>query len=182
MSQGKRRYFVTLDSGDPVEVSLDYSAADGCWWAEVDGHRLALNLEALGAGGRVQAMVDGEAVDLMVSPGEEGEFQITKPSDPSVESVKVRARSDGEIILAAPSASTVERPKNPTVTCPITGEVLSIPVTVGQRVAEGEVLVMVEAMKMETLIKSPIDATVRSIHVAPGDRVKAGAELVSLES
>ena len=102
--------------------------------------------------------------------------------DPSGDTVAVRARTDGEIVLAAPSNNKPESPKNPVVNCPITGEVLSVPVAVGQKVSEGETLVVVEAMKMETVIKSPATGAVSAVHVAAGDRVKAGAELVSLQS
>jgi len=179
---GKRRYFVTLDSGEPVEVALDYSVEEQCWWAEVDGHRIALNLEAVDEDGVVQAMVDGEPVDLTLQSGEQGEFHLGQADDPSADKVAVRARTDGEIVLAAPTNNTPASPKNPVVKCPITGEVLSVPVTVGQQVEEGEVLVVVEAMKMETVIKSPATGSVSVVHVTTGDRVKAGAELVSLQS
>ena len=178
----KRRYFVTLDSGEPVEVALDYSVEEQCWWAEVDGHRIALNLEAVDEDGVVQAMVDGEPVDLTLHTGEQGEFHLGQADDPSGDTVAVRARTDGEIVLAAPSNNKPESPKNPVVNCPITGEVLSVPVAVGQQVTEGETLVVVEAMKMETVIKSPATGAVSAVHVTAGDRVKAGAELVSLQS
>jgi biotin carboxyl carrier protein len=176
----KRRYFVTLDSGAPVEVALDYSVEDACWWAEVDGHRLALNLEAIGEDGVVQATVDGDPVDLKITSGDQGEFKLGQAGDPEGESVTVRARTDGEIVLAAPNTKPPEAPKNPVVKCPITGAVLSIPVAVGQKVTQGEVLVVIEAMKMETVIKSPATGEVSVVHVSPGDRVKAGAELISL--
>ena len=179
---GKRRYFVTLDSGEPVEVALDYSVAEQCWWAQVDGQRIALNLEAVDEQGSIQAMVDGEPVDLTVRVGDQGEFHLGQTGDPAGETVAVRARTDGEIILAAPGNQKPDNPKNPVVNCPITGEVLSVPITVGQHVTEGETLVVVEAMKMETVIKSPATGAVSAVHVEAGDRVKAGAELVSLQS
>jgi biotin carboxyl carrier protein len=178
----KRRYFVTLDSGEPVEVALDYSVEEQCWWAEVDGHRIAMNLESVGEDGVVQAMVDGEPVDLTLHTGEQGEFHLGAADDPAGDTVAVRARTDGEIVLATPGNNKPEAPKNPVVKCPITGEVLSVRVAVGQQVEEGETLVIVEAMKMETVIKSPATGEVSGVHVKSGDRVKAGVELISIQA
>ena len=47
-------------------------------------------------------------------------------------------------------------------------------------VKAGEPLVVLEAMKMETPLRSPYDGTVRAVHVKEGDRVAGGALLVEL--
>ena len=60
------------------------------------------------------------------------------------------------------------------------GNVLRIEVSEGDEVAEGDVLLVVEAMKMETAIKSPKAGTVQSILVAQGDKVVSGQALVTL--
>lgn len=60
------------------------------------------------------------------------------------------------------------------------GNVLRIEVSEGDEVAEGDVLLVVEAMKMETEIKSPKAGTVQSILVAQGDKVVSGQALVTL--
>ena len=58
------------------------------------------------------------------------------------------------------------------------GNVLRIEVSEGQSVAEGDVLLVVEAMKMETEVKSPKAGTVNSILVAQGDKVVTGQAMV----
>ena len=58
------------------------------------------------------------------------------------------------------------------------GNVLRIEVSEGQEVAEGDVLLVVAAMKMETEIKAPKSGTVNSILVAQGDKVVTGQGLV----
>ena len=58
------------------------------------------------------------------------------------------------------------------------GNVLRIEVSEGDSVAEGDVLLVVEAMKMETEIKAPKSGTVNSILVAQGDKVVTGQGLV----
>jgi 3-methylcrotonyl-CoA carboxylase alpha subunit len=59
--------------------------------------------------------------------------------------------------------------------------VVAVAVTKGQQVAAGEVLMVIEAMKMEHTITAPYAGTVKSIHFARGERVPEGSELLELE-
>lgn len=68
------------------------------------------------------------------------------------------------------------------ITSPIQAIVVSVPVEVGQEVAEGEVLMVLEAMKMEKYIHATASGTVESISVSPGDNVVAGAQLIKVVS
>jgi glutaconyl-CoA decarboxylase len=65
-----------------------------------------------------------------------------------------------------------------TVESPLPGNVMSINVKPGDSVKAGQVLLMLEAMKMENEIVAPHDATVKSLCVNKGDTVDAGAPLV----
>jgi glutaconyl-CoA/methylmalonyl-CoA decarboxylase subunit gamma len=67
------------------------------------------------------------------------------------------------------------------VTAQIAGRIISIKVQVGQAVAKGDVLLLLEAMKMENEIKSPTDGIVKDIPVAEGARVAEGQTLVVVE-
>jgi len=62
---------------------------------------------------------------------------------------------------------------------PCVVEVISV--TEGQAVKKGEVLCIVEAMKMKNSMPSPADGTVSSISVAVGDRLKPGALIMVVE-
>lgn len=75
------------------------------------------------------------------------------------------ARADDDTALAAPMPATV----------------VSVTVSAGQRVSRGDVLVTLEAMKMELAVKAPRDGTVRSIACRPGELVQPGTPLLELE-
>lgn len=61
---------------------------------------------------------------------------------------------------------------------PMPGLVLQTLVSSGQQVAKGENLLVLEAMKMENIIKSPGEGTVDTLYVKPGDAVEKGQVLI----
>lgn len=67
-----------------------------------------------------------------------------------------------------------------TVAAPMPGKILGVKASVGQAVKKGEVMLILEAMKMENEIVAPSDGTVASINVSVGDAVEAGATLATL--
>ncbi len=82
---------------------------------------------------------------------------------------------------AAPAAAPVAAPAGATaITCPMPGTIIDIKVNPGDAVAEGQLLVVFEAMKMENEIVAPCAGTVASINVNKGDSVDTGAVLLSL--
>lgn len=60
------------------------------------------------------------------------------------------------------------------------GTVLKVLVGVGDTINEGDVLAVIEAMKMETEIKSPVSGVVKSVDIEAGTQVKTGQELVTI--
>ena len=67
-----------------------------------------------------------------------------------------------------------------TVKAPMPGNILDVKVKAGASVKAGDVLVILEAMKMENEIVAPQDGTVASINVNKGDNVNSGDVLVSM--
>ena len=87
---------------------------------------------------------------------------------------------------AAPAATPAPVKKasqagNISVTAPMPGKILSIKVKEGDSVHSGDVLLVLEAMKMENDIVAPKDGKVVAVNVKAGDSVESGAVLVSLE-
>lgn len=76
---------------------------------------------------------------------------------------------------AAPVAAGAE-----TVSAPMPGNILGVNVAPGQSVKSGDILMILEAMKMENEIKAPSDGTVASVNVTKGATVNTGDVLVTL--
>jgi propionyl-CoA carboxylase alpha chain len=64
------------------------------------------------------------------------------------------------------------------VVCPMPGLVVSIAVKEGQEVKAGEMVAVVEAMKMENVLRAEIDGTVKKINAKPGDSLAVDAVIL----
>lgn len=82
--------------------------------------------------------------------------------------------------VAAPAAKPAAAAAGEPVKSPMPGTILNVPVKVGQSVKAGDVLVVLEAMKMENEIKAGRDAVIASVAVSKGESVDTGAVLVTL--
>jgi propionyl-CoA carboxylase alpha chain len=67
------------------------------------------------------------------------------------------------------------------VLCPMPGLVVAIAVTVGQEVKAGETLAVVEAMKMENVLRAERDGVVKAIHARKGDSLAVDAVILEFE-
>ena len=63
----------------------------------------------------------------------------------------------------------------------IPGTIVEVFVKTGQPVKQGDMLLILDAMKMNNQVKSPINATVKEVNVKVGDKVSKGVDLVVLE-
>ena len=80
----------------------------------------------------------------------------------------------------APAAAPKAAAGAVTVKAPMPGNILDVKVSAGASVKAGDVLVILEAMKMENEILAPQDGTVASVNVNKGDTVNSGDVLVSM--
>lgn len=94
----------------------------------------------------------------------------------------------GEGYESLPTAGITPTGKRPKavdvgdVSSPMPGKVVSVKVSVGDKVKKGDVLLIVEAMKMENEIHSPIDGTVSEVYVKEGDQVNPDECLIKISS
>ena len=82
------------------------------------------------------------------------------------------------VAAAAPAAAAPVAGDGTTVPSPMPGTILSINVTVGQAVKTGDVLLILEAMKMENDIVAPCDGTIKQLLVSKGSTVNTDDVLV----
>ena len=67
------------------------------------------------------------------------------------------------------------------INSPMPGNILSVKASAGQAVKKGDVLMILEAMKMENEICAPQDGTIASVQVSAGDSVESGDVLVTMD-
>jgi biotin carboxyl carrier protein len=83
-----------------------------------------------------------------------------------------------------PAAGELWRRRNTlatTVEAPMVGKILKIEKQVGDHVEEDEVVIVMEAMKMEIPIVAPVTGTVKEVKVSPGQAVEAEQELAIID-
>ena len=110
--------------------------------------------------------VNGNVYDVTVEEGVAGSTPAAAPKAAPKAAKPAAAKSAG--------AGSVK------VNASMPGKILSVKASVGQAVKKGDVLLILEAMKMENEVVAPEDGTVASIDVAAGDSVEAGAVLATL--
>jgi len=121
---------------------------------------------AAGAVERYDIAIDGQVFQVNVGPeGSLGGLSTPSPSSNSVN--------------ASPSAHVEAKPAH-TISAPLSGNIWQLKVKPGDKVNAGDVVIILEAMKMETDIRSEFSGTVLQVFTAEGASVTTGEELISL--
>ncbi|MGD9049378.1 MAG: hypothetical protein PVF77_15075, partial [Anaerolineae bacterium] len=82
---------------------------------------------------------------------------------------------------AGPRAAAAVVASEGAVTAIMPGKIIRLLVAPGDEVAKGDVVCILEAMKMENELKAPIAGTVKTLYVQPGQDVEMGAALAEIE-
>ena len=114
--------------------------------------------------------------------GQKFDIEITELDSRVVASnAPVAAPAPAAPVAAAPAAAPAPAAAGSAqVVCPMPGTILDVKVSAGQAVTKGQVLLILEAMKMENEIVAPQDGTVASVRVTKGAAVNSGDILVDL--
>jgi biotin carboxyl carrier protein len=138
-----------------------YQAALGEWSAFVEVRRAA--------DGRLDLLIDGQPVRAHVS-AEGAKRWVTVNGRTWALDLTTGARRGGAA-HAHPSG----------LTAPMPGQVRSVEVRAGDAVQQGQTLLVIEAMKMETRIQSPADGTVKKVFVEQGQTVEREQMLIEID-
>ena len=120
--------------------------------------------------------VNGNVYEVTVEEGFTGAASAPKAAAPAPKAAPAAAPKAAPAPAAAPAGAAGAV----AVTAPMPGKILGVKASAGQAVKRGQVLLILEAMKMENEIVAPQDGTVASINVAVGDSVEPGATLATL--
>lgn len=137
--------------------------------ATINGKKYEVEVEKLEA----YKSLDRNGVAAPAAPVLPASAPVQRPAAPAPVAAAPAPAVAPAPAAAAPAGAT-------TVEAPMPGKILNIKVSEGQAVKFGEVVVIMEAMKMETEIVAPADGTVSKILVKAGDSVDTGAALVAL--
>ena len=158
---------VTIEvDGVPHDLSL--SRTKSGWDLDVGGETLAASLERNGSG--VLVRIAGRTLHVEVA--RDGTARIDgRPVSYRIQSVT------GTAVAGAAGAhhATHVRP-------PMNGKLESIKVSAGQTVAKGDVLFVLEAMKMHNEVKAPVAGVVKAVHLQAGATVEPKQVVLDLES
>ncbi len=107
-------------------------------------------------------------------------YDVTLETDAASAPAAAPVAAPAPVPTPAPAAPAVSADATQ-ITSPLPGTVLSVNVSDGQAVKSGDVLFILEAMKMENEIMAPCDGTVASISVAKGGTVDPGTLLCVIQ-
>ena len=127
---------------------------------------------------KYKVTLNGRTYEVEVEAGKAmllDEYEAIAPAAPAA--APVAAPAAAPAATAAPAAPVVTGAGD-AVTAPMPGTILKVNVTNGQAVKAGQVLVVLEAMKMENEIMAPKDGTISQVAVQKGASVDTGAPLV----
>ncbi len=137
-------------------------------------------------------MAPGEEITSEIDPGKTLEIRLQAVGETTDDGeVKVFFELNGQPrVIRVPNraikAKTAAKPKaaegNPNhIGAPMPGAIASVAVTVGQKVKAGDMLLTIEAMKMETGLHADREATIKALHVHAGSQIDAKDLLIELE-
>ena len=163
------KYRVTVEERS-FEIEVDHDRL-----VRVHGHPMYVELEQVGGLPIYALALDDEGYVVFVEEGQ-GEYRVevqgqiypvqVSSQRPQLASRSVECSGDGKDCIP--------------ITAPLAGDLIALPVTAGERVKAGQLLAIVESMKMQMELKAPRAGVVQSVHGVAGRSVSQGEKLVVL--
>ena len=148
---GRDAGFEVDANGVKIAIATDWSPGEPLMHATVDGQHMVVQVDAVGSGWRV--FNEGGQAEALVLTARQAELYQLMP------------------VKAAPDTSKF-------LLSPMPGLLASVAVKEGQEVKAGEALAVVEAMKMENVLRAAQDGTVKVLHAKAGDSLKVDQKIV----
>jgi propionyl-CoA carboxylase alpha chain len=148
---GSGSNFVVDVGGRHLAIETGWSPSEPLMHAKIDGQTIVVQIDAIGSGWRL-IHEGGQAEALVLTP-RQAELYALMP------------------VKAAPDTSKF-------LLSPMPGLLASVAVGEGQEIKTGEVLAVVEAMKMENVLRATRDGTVKTLHAKAGDSLRVDQKII----
>ena len=143
----------------------------------IDDRTVEVDAAALG-GGVWSVIIDDRQVLVDLGPAGQGEVREIVSGGYAI-GLALESRRQRELRALSRSAAATKRGEN--IRAPIAGKVVKVHVAVGDEIAAGDAVVVLEAMKMENELRATRGGAVSKIEVAAGDAVDTNQSLVIIE-
>lgn len=163
--------YVTTVGEQTFEIEIEEPGV-----VQVDGCRHAADLQEIVPGRLYSLLLDHTSNEAFVEGDGQGCCRVLLRG----ELYRVKVEDERALRLARGLAGFVPASGEIPIRAPMPGLVVSVPVEVGQPVHKGEVVVILESMKMDNELCAPRDGTVVRVHVVEGASVEARTTLVTL--
>ena len=141
----------------------------------VDGKVYEIDFESVSGQPVYSLIVDGRSHESYIYQGDDN-WQVLMRGRP----YPVQVEDEREKRLRAAAGGGVAETGEFHLRAPMPGLVVAVPVTEGQAIKKGEVILILESMKMQNELKAPRDGTVGRIRVRPGESVEQKQTLLSV--
>jgi len=163
--------YITLVNGQEYTIELLDERH-----ARINDQVVEVDLVGLGNQPLYSMLADGKSYEAFVYRGEEGWQVLMQGTLYEVEVIDER-----EYLLRQRAGSSLVETGPFHLKAPMPGLIVAVPVKVGQEVRKGEVLVILESMKMQNELKSTRDGKVTRVLISPGEAVEKKQTLVTVE-
>ncbi|MEK7311686.1 MAG: biotin/lipoyl-containing protein [Chloroflexota bacterium] len=163
------KYLTTLnDKTYLIEINDDRHVT-------VDGKTYEIDLEAVAGQPLYSLLIDNQSFEGFVENDDEG-WRVLMRGD----LYQARVVDERAVRLAKSAGGTVAQTGDFQLKAPMPGLVVSVLVSEGQAVKKGDIIVILESMKMQNELKSPRDGTVARVKVKGGDTVEQNQIMITV--
>ena len=141
----------------------------------VNGEERAIDLRELRAGELYSMLLDHLSLEAVVEERDDRYHVLIAGAMYEAKVTDERSRRLESAFMALGDAGSEVQ-----IRAPMPGLIVRVPVDVGQTVAKGDTVAILESMKMENELKSPREGTVHRVHVAAGDSVEPNRVLITI--
>lgn len=143
----------------------------------VDGVEYAVDFESVAGQPVYSLLINGRSYEAYVAAVEDQpEWQVLLHGELS--SVLVEDEREKRLRMAAGGAAAVSGEYN--LKAPMPGLIVAVPVAEGQVVQKGDILIILESMKMQNELKCQRDGTITRVKVKPGEGVEQNQPLITI--